>query len=299
MEKSRQEWTGVTGGHKLGQKALKWLFSVVDVRAGYVILALIVPFYLLFARRGYLAIYRYFRKRQGYPPLKSFGKTWRNHFLFGQMLLDRFAVYAGQGGALRVENPDNERCFLPLLDAAEGCIIASAHVGNPELCGYLLKQTKKRINCLIFGNEAREVQKNRAAALGSNFVRLLPVTDGLSHIFLIREALANGEMVSIPCDRTFGSARSLSCRFLGGYADFPVGAFALAAQFHVPVVALFVLKTGTLRYRIRVVPVPPAAGGELTKREQIDAMTRAFVCELEQIVRQYPEQWFNFYRFWK
>ena len=28
-------------------------------------------------------------------------------------------------------------------------------------------------------------------------------------------------------------------------------------------------------------------------------MTRAYAHELERIVRRYPEQWFNFYTFWK
>jgi predicted LPLAT superfamily acyltransferase len=298
MENSRQEWEGVTGGHTVGQKALKWFFALVDVRAGYAILALVIPFYMLFAHRGYISIYRYFRERHGCSPLKAFRRTYRNHFLFGQALLDRFAVYAGQGKRFQVENPDNARCFLPLLDMPEGCIIAGAHVGNPELCGYLLKQTKKRINCLIFGNEAREVQRNRTATLEHNSVRLLPVTDDMSHIFLINGARAGGEMVSMPCDRTFGSAKCVPCDFLGGRAEFPVGAFVLAVQFRVPVIALFVMKTGTLRYRIHVTPVRPPEEN-LPKREQIDAMTRAFARELEQTVHRYPEQWFNFYSFWK
>ncbi|MDR2470114.1 MAG: lipid A biosynthesis (KDO)2-(lauroyl)-lipid IVA acyltransferase, partial [Tannerella sp.] len=95
-EVTAREWTGVTGGHAAGQKALKIFFALVDVRVGYVILAFIIPFYMLFARRGYKAIYRYFRQRHGYTPAKAFRKTYRNHFLFGQMILDRFAVYAGQ-----------------------------------------------------------------------------------------------------------------------------------------------------------------------------------------------------------
>ncbi|MDR1103556.1 MAG: lipid A biosynthesis (KDO)2-(lauroyl)-lipid IVA acyltransferase [Tannerella sp.] len=295
MVKKEKEWKGVTGGHALGQKALKIMFSLVDVRVGYVLLAFVIPFYMLFARKGYRAIYRYFRERHGYPPLKSFRKTYRNHYLFGQMLLDRFAVYAGRRDAFEVENPDNP-LFLRMLDDPRGCILAGAHVGNPELCGYLLKQQKKRINGLVFGGEAREVQKNRTETLGSNNVRLIPVTDDLSHVFLISDALANGEIVSMPCDRTFGSAKSVTCDFLSGTAGFPVGAFALAVQFRAPVLALFALKVSTLRYRIHLVSIPVPDGG--SKRERIDGMTRRFARELECIVKKYPEQWFNFYPFW-
>ena len=134
--KKRRDWEGVTGGNTLGQKALKILFSVVNVRVGYFFLLFVIPFYMLFRRKGYIAIYRYFREQHGYSPLKSLLKTYRNHFIFGQTLMDRFAVYAGQKNIFRVDNPNND-IFLAMLDDPSGCIIAGSHIGNPELCGYL------------------------------------------------------------------------------------------------------------------------------------------------------------------
>ena len=295
MAGGEKEWKGVTGGSVVGQKAMKILFSVVHVRIGYAILALVIPFYMLFARKGYLAIYRYFRIRHGYPVMKSFVKTYRNHYLFGQMMLDRFSVYAGQK-KFKIDNPDND-LFLEMVDAQQGCVIATAHVGNPELCGYLLSQQTKRINSTIYGGEAKEVQKNRTKTLGDNNVRLIPVSDDMSHLFLINEALQNGEFVSLPCDRAFGSNKTMDCDFMNGKADFPVGAFVLALQFHVPVIALFVLKMPAMRYRIHVIRIPvPQEGG---KREQIRRMACSYAEILERIVRQYPEQWFNFYDFWR
>ncbi len=290
-----REWKGVTGGSIIGQKAMKILFSIVSVRVGYVILVLVIPFYMLFARKGYRAIYRYFRHQHGYPVFKSFVKTYRNHYLFGQMMLDRFAVYAGQK-KFSVVNPDND-LFLEMVYAQHGCIMASSHVGNPELCGYLLSQRTKRINSLIFGGEAKEVQKNRHKTLDDNNVRLIPVKEDMSHVFILNEALSDGEIVSIPCDRTFGSAKTVTCDFLNGRADFPVGAFVLALQYNVPVIALFVLKVSAFLYRIHVIRIPVPEVGN--KHEALEKMTRAFASVLEGIVRKYPEQWFNFYPFWK
>ena len=293
----RKDWEGVTGGHTFGQKALKILFSVFNVRAGYFILVFVIPFYLLFARKGYLAIYSYFREQQGYTPFKAFWKTYQNHFIFGQVMMDRFAVYAGQQHIFKVDNPEND-LFLAMVDDPRGCIIAGSHIGNPELCGYLLTQQKKRINSLIYSGEAAEVQKNRSKILECNNVRLIPVTDDMSHIFFINEALTNGEFVSMPCDRNYGSEKCVECDFLNGKADFPIGPFVLAIQYRAPVIALFVLKIAATRYRIHVIsiPFPPT---DLPKREQINEMTRTFVRELERITNLYPEQWFNFYKFWK
>jgi predicted LPLAT superfamily acyltransferase len=295
MAGKKREWKGVTGGCTFGQKAMKILFSIVNVRVGYFILVFVIPFYMLFARKGYLAIYRYFRRQHGYPAMKSFFMTYRNHFVFGQTILDRFAVYAGQRN-FKLDNPDND-LFLRMVYARHGCIIATSHVGNPELCGYLLSQDTKRINSLIYGGEAQEVQKNRLAILGDNNVRVIPVSDDLSHIFMINEALTNGEMISMPCDRTFGSNKTVECDFLGGKAAFPVGAFVLAMQFDVPVIAMFVLKITASLYRVHVVSVPVPTEGN--KRRQINEMTRSFAEILEGIVKKYPEQWFNYYNFWK
>jgi predicted LPLAT superfamily acyltransferase len=295
MASEERAWKGVTGGSTFGQKAMKILFSIVNVRVGYFILIFVIPFYMLFARKGYLVIYRYFRKRHGYSAVKSFCKTYQNHYLFGQMMLDRFAVYAGQKN-FKVDNPDND-VFLSRVNVSCGCIVAGAHIGNPELCGYLLSQDTKRINSLIFGGEAKEVQKNRSTVLNNNNVRLIPVSEDMSHIFLINEALTNGEIVSIPCDRAYGRNKTIECDFLNGKVDFPVGAFVMALHYNVPVIALFVLKISTSRYRVYVTPVPvPQEGG---KREKINEMTGSFVRILEDIVKKYPEQWFNFYDFWK
>ena len=83
--------------------------------------------------------------------------------------------------------------------------MATSHMGNSELSGYLLRQNKKRINGLIYGGEAKEIQENRMKISEENNMRLIPVSNDLSHIFLITEALSNGEILNIPSDRVFGS----------------------------------------------------------------------------------------------
>ncbi|MDR2384313.1 MAG: lysophospholipid acyltransferase family protein [Tannerella sp.] len=294
MAAKARQWKGTTGGYTFGQKALKILLSVMDVRMGYAVLLFAVPFYMLKNHREYLAIYHYFRKQWNYPVFKSFYKTYVNHLLFGQMMLDRFAVYAGQK-KFRIENPDNE-IFMQMLKNKKGCIMASSHVGNPEICGYLLKQDKKRINGLIYAGEKAEIRKNRTAAFENNNVRTIPVGEDMSHVFTINEALRNGEILTMPCDRIYGSDKSLECRFLNGKARFPVGAFVLATQYQTPLIVIFALKTTASLYKIYIsqINIPEIAD----KREKINSMTRSYVHLLENIVKKYPEQWFNFYEFW-
>jgi len=103
----------------------------------------------------------------------------------------------------------------------------------------------------------------------------------------------------MPCDRIFGSTKCVTCDFLSGKADFPIGAFTLAAHFDVPVISVFVMKQSVSKYHVYVQPITIEDSGKLPKREKAEQLTRAFVKELEAVLRKYPEQWFNFYNFWK
>lgn len=297
-QSATNNWKGVTGGSNIGQKGMILLFHLFSVTFCYVILALAIPFYFLFAAKGRNAIYRYFRDRFHYSRFKSFRKTFVNHFIFGQCLLDRFAVYAGKMNFFDLEIVGNEH-FMTLIEGEKGFIIASSHIGNFELNGYLLRQEKKHINAVIFGGETEEVMKNRTKITSKNNISLIPVLPDMSHLFQINNALGKGEIISMPCDRTFGSAKSVECDFLGGKADFPIGAFTLAATFDVPVITIFTIKKNYRKYITYVKPVVADYPQGASNKLKAEYLTRAFVRNLEEILRQYPEQWFNFYDFWK
>jgi predicted LPLAT superfamily acyltransferase len=294
-----RKWKGYTGGSFWGQWGLIILFKLSDVRLGYYLMAFVIPFYMLFSRKSYRAIFHYFQKQCGYSKWKSFIKTYRNHFVFGQVILDRFAVFAGGKSAFEVEIIGNEH-VVRLINSEKGFIIASSHIGNFEIAGYLFHSDKKKMNVLVYPGETKVVQKNRTGILGNNNIHLIPVLNDMSHLFAVNAALQKGEIVSMPCDRIFGSTKSVECDFLNGKADFPVGAFALATHFDVEVLSIFVIKTTSKKYTVYVKPVEITEKNlSLTNREKITQYVHAFAKEVENIVRQYPEQWFNYYEFWK
>ena len=90
------EWSGKTDGLPWMQRGLIPFFRVSPLWLPYGIMAMVVPFYMLFSRKGYQAMYQFFRKRFGFGAWKSFWKVNANHFRFGQVILDRFGVYAGK-----------------------------------------------------------------------------------------------------------------------------------------------------------------------------------------------------------
>ena len=109
-------------------------------------------------------------------------------------------------------------------------------------------------------------------------------------------ALSDGEILSIPGDRIFGSPRSVECDFFGGKAKFPLGPFAIAVQRDTPLLAVFVMKETSSRYKIQINCINSQGKDN---RERTANAAQHFALLLEAVVRQYPEQWFNYYSFWK
>ena len=288
------EWSGKTDGQPWMQRSLIAMFRVLPLWLLYGVMALVVPFYMIFNREGYRAMYRFFRERMGYGPLKSFCKVYANHFRFGQVILDRFGAYAGK--EYHVVS-DEQYVFDEKETHEKGFVMVSSHVGCYEMAGYSLKPKHKRYNALVFGGETETVMENRQRMWSQNNVRMVPVKDDLSHLFLLNTALDDGEIVSMPADRIFGSQKSVECQFLGQTARFPLGAFAMAVQKDVDVISVFAMKEGLRKYRIYLRELQ--YDKSLSKREQMSQLAQRYAEQLEAIVRRYPTQWFNYFDFWK
>ena len=274
------------------QRTLIRLFRVLPLGVLYGCMALVVPFYMVFSA-GFRASYRFFRKRMGYNALKSFVHVYRNEFEFGKVVLDRFAAFAGKKFDVEVPRMD---LFEGLCGREEGFIQLSSHVGNYEMVGYSLV-SPKRINALVFAGETATVMQNRAVLFGETNVTMVPVSEDLSHIFALNNALADGEIASLPGDRVFGSQKTLQCRFFGDQARFPAGPFTLAVQRDVRILTVFAMKEGRRKYKV-LLDILPEPEGE-TKQDRIQALADAYAARLEAVVRACPDQWYNFYDFWK
>ena len=251
----------------------------------------VVPFYFLFSK-GYKPIYHYFNQRLGYRPAKAFFGVYRNFCRFSQVILDRFYMFGGGKFDVQVEK---YHLYQELAEEEPGFMILSAHVGNYELAGFSLVATKKRFNALAFGEEAEAIMENRERLFAGTNINIIPVKDDLSHLFALNNALDNGESVSFPSDRLLGNQRTVTCEFLGAPAHFPMGPFALAAQRDLPVLTVNVMKESAKRYRVYVNLLQKEG---TTRGERINAYVRQYVEHLEEVLRKYPEQWFNYYEFW-
>lgn len=294
-----EKWKGVTGGGSFGQKSLFWLFRHCDVRVGYFFMYIAIPFYMLFGVKSRRAIMHYFRDVHGYGWWKSLTSAWKNYNTFGKVMLDRFSIFSGQKDKFQVEC-DGVDIFDELVKSSEGFMMAGSHTGNFEICGYLLHQDVKKIFALVFGGESAVLQQKRFVQFASNNIEMVPVTDDMSHLFAMNQALQDGNIITMPADRIFGSSKCVTCKFGNAEADFPVGPFSIAAIRNVPVIGVFVYKLSTRKYRIIVRKIQIDKELEsLSSKKRAEAMAREYVKILESMVMEYPTQWFNFFEFFR
>lgn len=275
----------------------RWLIRILkwtDVRLIYAISAIFIVPVCLVLNESRSIIYRYFRQRHGYGRVGAAWKTYVNHCLFSQVVIDRFAMYAGKKFHVDMEGYDH---FLQLARQESGFIQLSSHIGNYEIAGYTLVAEYKPFNALVFHGEKQSVMQGRQQMFADTNIKMIPVSQDMSHVFAIDHALQNGETVSMPADRIFGSPKTIIVPFLGKPAEFPLGPFSVATMRGFDTLAVNVMKTSLKGYKIYVTPLP--YNKEAPRRQQMEELASAYVKELERMITLYPEQWYNFYEFWK
>lgn len=220
--------------------------------------------------------------------------TYKNHCAFSQVVIDKFAMYAGKKFNIEIDGYDR---FLSLADQSSGFVQLSSHIGNYEIAGYSLVAKTKRFNALVFGGEKASVMANRSKLFDGNNIRMIPMMPDMSHLFVINQALSDGEIMSMPADRVFGSQKAFSIKFLGAEAKFPQGPFLLAAMRDVPMLFVSVMKTAAKTYHISVKEIMGIKDGNT--RIKARALAERYVSLLEETVLKYPAQWYNYFDFWK
>jgi lauroyl/myristoyl acyltransferase len=176
------------------------------------------------------------------------------------------------------------------LDGLSGGIVSvTAHVGNWELAGRLLASRSARRTHVVVAPDAPEL--GRWVRRDDERVRFVPRMRPAIGVELLA-ALRRGEVVAVQGDRALGTRGDVSIPLFGRSASFPLGPFLLARAARVPIVPAFCVLDGGYRYRVHV------GKPMLVDRGDEEAAARTWVGALEDVVRDHPTQWFNFFDVW-
>ena len=287
-------WDGRSRGNKLGYGIFIWLLKTGGLAPAYFLLRFVSWYYILFvpAATGPL---RQLYQRLGFSQREIKKTIRKNIYVFGQSIIDKIVVMSGLKHQFTVERTGGYY-LNELADGGKGGILVSAHLGNYELAGHLLQRLDTIINIVMYDGEAEQVKQYLDKITGPKTFNIIYIREDLSHIYEMSAALQRNELICLHADRYVEGNRTIEHEFLGSPAKFPLGPFILASKLKAPVCFVFAFKETKHKYHFYGHP-PKVYDGRGTEGAQ--KMLQDYIILLEEKVRKYPEQWFNYYDFWK
>jgi predicted LPLAT superfamily acyltransferase len=192
---------------------------------------------------------------------------------------------------------DGEENLHKIIALNRGGLLLSAHLGNWEIAGHLFKRLSTPINIVMYDGEHRQIKNYLEQVTGKRNMNIIVIKDDLSHIYAINDAFKKNELVCMHADRFVEGSKSIMGTFLGEPARFPMGPFVLAATFKVPVSYVFAFKESNSHYHLFASELKEYKTG--SREEITHEILTDFIWHVENKVKQYPEQWFNYYNFWQ
>jgi predicted LPLAT superfamily acyltransferase len=240
-------WQGKSKGTPLGYRIFVFVVKTFGLPPAYLLLRFVAFYYLLFSWSSSKHIYHYFRRFHGYSFLKSLSSIYRNYFIFGQTLLDKIVVMAG------IENKftydfDGEDNLRHIVKGGRGGILLSAHVGNWEAAGHLLRRLDTRVNVVMYDGEHQQIKEYLQQVTGGRNLNVILIRPDMSHVYAMGDALQKNELICLHADRFLEGNKTILRNFLGEDAQFPQGPFLLSSSFKVPVSVVFAFKESSTHY---------------------------------------------------
>jgi KDO2-lipid IV(A) lauroyltransferase len=221
--------------------------------------------------------------------VRQHARAWVDFFFYGQRpveeALSQFASLEG----------------LERLDAAiamgRGVILLTAHAGNFELGGILLRARTLKVHAVYKPDRFEAVERLRERLRSQGGVAGIPVDGvGFSTLPLVK-LLREGALVGMQGDRDF-SLNGLPMPFFGREVPFPRGPWELAAMTGAPIITSFFYTDEARRFHAHFGEPACICGGRGERGAAIEAGMQAYVAELEALIRRHPSQWYCFYPFW-
>lgn len=289
-------WQGKSRGIPLGYRIFVSILRNFGVMPAYLLLRVVTLYYFLFSFRSSKLIFHYFHKKLHYSRLRSIGLLYRNYYRLGQTIIDKVVIMSGIANTFSFDF-EGEEHLRNITAGQKGGLLLSAHLGNWEIAGHLLKRLETRINVVMYDGEHQQIKKYMEGVTGKRNMQVIVIKEDLSHIYAISEALKNNELVCMHADRFVEGNKTMTADFLGTPARFPAGPFVLAATFKVPVSFVFAFKETSKHYHLYASKPVEQAGQK--KEVVMQQLLHAFASAMEEKARLYPEQWFNYYNFWQ
>jgi len=284
-------WTGKSEGGVLGFRIFVYSIKTFGIAFAYFILRFVSFYFYLFLSEKKKNLHSFYQEKFGYSPRESKRLIKKNFLLLGQGLIDKIAFLTGRGNRIGYEEK-GEIYLKELVRNKQGAFLISAHVGNWDIAGNFLSVLGTKVHVLMFENEKEEISKLLLKEGVDPMFNIIPIKNDMSHFIGIYNAIKNGDFVCLHADRFLPGDPTISLPFFGEKADFPLGVFQIIEKLKAHYTFVFMVKKDTWLYSF-------SATKPIVAQKTAGEIAGEFIPVLEKIVSENPEQWFNYYDFYK
>ncbi len=224
----------------------------------------------------------------------AFGCAWRQYQDFASVYAERLEAEWADEGEIVYEHEGREH-LAAVRRANTGAVLLMSHLGRWQLAARMLPRDLGRLVVFMGATGPRD---SVPAALhrGGMQVHAVRATQvQAADIFEAVAALREGAWVSMTGDRPWGGARTMQVPFLGHEVAVNVAPFALAQATGAPLFFVFAYKVRRRHYRfVCSAPRYLRVSDRSQKEAAFQEAARAYLAELECMMRAHPEQWHSF-----
>lgn len=272
-------------GSGLGHRILLLLYRSFGYRPVSYILDLVALYYVVFTpsvKRSLTSYYEHLGLKLSYRAY------FRHIRMFALSVFDRFVSRIDPEGLEFIKK--NQDAFYTLKD---GGMVLLSHVGGYSTAAHCLKADIPPMHIVMKEETKKDINsvENDLKRKNADSVRIIDLSQGsITANIQIANAIMDKEVVAMMTDRVVDKNRVIEVHFLGSKVLINKNPFEIALRLNIPVIAAFVMNSGIKRYNLIFETIE-------TRDSTIEKMAQEYTDRLEEVLRKYPEQWYNFYDF--
>ncbi|MBZ0114205.1 MAG: hypothetical protein K8J08_17215 [Thermoanaerobaculia bacterium] len=262
---------------------------------------IVIFFAMLIYPRPKREIARNLSRVLGHPPrsreIRRAVREMLRHFAFYWVDLFRFAQLPAEEARRHLVSVEGMEPVEALVDAGQGVVLLTAHLGNWELGGVLLGQRDLPVSIVYFPDKFEGAERFRSSLRVQAGVEEIPLRlDSAWSSLPVLRALRDGRMVAMQGDRDF-EERGVEAPFFGASVKFPRGPFMVALLTGAPIVPTFVTYTPGYDFQAHFgAPLQMVSTGD--READINRGVQEWAVVLEDVIRRHATQWYTFYDYW-
>lgn len=296
FSKKNVPWSGKRRGGTFGNFILGIFIKKCGPKFVYSFLYFITPYFYLFAPKARKALNEYWEKVS--PESSWIQRQFKINKLFiehGKIAMDRVYLSFGNRDKFKFSSKGPKNIF-DTMEKERGLILLGAHIGAWDISteGIVRYGKLDEINIVQYDGGKASSPESRQK-LGP--VRFISANGKVPAIFKINDALERKKAVAFMGDRAYSRKVEL-VSFFDGLVPIEISPFKISVLRDVPLVMFAGIRNGPLDYSFQALkPIWKDESKEGRDGKIIDVCQK-FAKNLENLVKENPYQWCNFYAYW-